>query len=325
MSRIPRRDCPIRPAAAPDLDWLGDWCRSHSVLDEPRRRQHERTTFAEWLADGCVLLARDGDRIRGAAALDIDRGSIGALALDPRRSDRALTGRLLAALERLAARYEIDELAARVAAADLGRFASFGYRETARERHGHALIRRSLARRRTSQVRRVRLIRAELGIPPDYARWHRLPVLQEARQLVPIGADLFGREQKLAPAAARAWHAMQHAAAADGVVLQLVSAFRSVDYQRELVRRKLARGLTMTEVLRTSAAPGFSEHHTGRAVDVTTPGSATLEESFEHTTAFDWLTHRAAGFGFRLSFPRGNRHAVAYEPWHWCHRGRQRR
>jgi D-alanyl-D-alanine carboxypeptidase len=150
-------------------------------------------------------------------------------------------------------------------------------------------------------------------------------VLQEARRLVPVGTDLFGREQKLAPAAARAWHAMLHAAAADGIELQLVSAFRSVDYQRQIVQRKLARGLAITEVLRTSAAPGFSEHHTGRAIDVTTPGSATLEESFERTAAFDWLTRCAAGFGFRLSFPRGNRHAVAYEPWHWCHIGRLRR
>ena len=27
---------------------------------------------------------------------------------------------------------------------------------------------------------------------------------------------------------------------------------------------------------------------------------------------------RAGDFGFALSYPRGNRHGIAYEPWHWC-------
>ncbi|NND57300.1 MAG: D-alanyl-D-alanine carboxypeptidase family protein, partial [Xanthomonadales bacterium] len=37
--------------------------------------------------------------------------------------------------------------------------------------------------------------------------------------------------------------------------------------------------------------------------------------------AFAWLTAHAKQFGFRMSFPRGNPHGVAYEPWHWAWRG----
>ena len=37
------------------------------------------------------------------------------------------------------------------------------------------------------------------------------------------------------------------------------------------------------------AAPGYSEHHTGRAVDLTTPACDPLAEEFENTQAFDWL------------------------------------
>ena len=67
-----------------------------------------------------------------------------------------------------------------------------------------------------------------------------------------------------------------------------------------------------------SAAPGYSEHHSGRAVDLTTPGSPVLEEAFEESDAFAWLRRRAPEFGFRMSYPRDNPHRVAYEPWHWA-------
>ena len=61
-----------------------------------------------------------------------------------------------------------------------------------------------------------------------------------------------------------------------------------------------------------------TEHHTGRAVDVMTPGGPILEEAFEDTDAFRWLARHACRFGFRLSYPRGNAHGFAYEPWHWA-------
>jgi len=69
-----------------------------------------------------------------------------------------------------------------------------------------------------------------------------------------------------------------------------------------------------------SAPPGYSEHHSGRALDVTTPGATPLQEEFEGTPAFAWLSKNAASFGFALSYPRGNRHGFMYEPWHWCYR-----
>ena len=113
---------------------------------------------------------------------------------------------------------------------------------------------------------------------------------------------------------------MRKRAQSDGVTLQLVSAFRSVDYQAQILRRKLERGQSMDEILAVSAAPGFSEHHTGRALDLTTPGSPVLEEPFEGTKAFDWLRTHAGEHGFHLSFPLNNRHGLLYEPWHWCFR-----
>jgi D-alanyl-D-alanine carboxypeptidase len=157
-----------------------------------------------------------------------------------------------------------------------------------------------------------------LGVPADYARTRRLAPVREPRGLACVGHDIHDRPQWLAPRAASAFARMREAAAADGVELQLVSSFRSADYQLGILRRKLERGQTIAEILRVSAAPGYSEHHSGRAVDLTTPGFAALEEEFEHSTAFTWLITNAARFGFALSYPRDNPHGIAYEPWHWC-------
>lgn len=129
---------------------------------------------------------------------------------------------------------------------------------------------------------------------------------------------MFGREQRLAPGAAEAWGEMKAASAADGIELLVVSAFRSIDYQAAIIRRKLECGDDMARILSVSAAPGFSEHHSGRALDLATPGYEPLEEDFEDSPAFAWLQASAGGFGFRMSFPRDNPHGLCFEPWHWC-------
>lgn len=157
-----------------------------------------------------------------------------------------------------------------------------------------------------------------LGVPRDYGRARQLRLQREPAALVPIGADIHGREQWLQPRAARALARILEAAHVDAVDLQLVSAFRSIEYQLGIIERKLSRGQGMTTILRVSAAPGYSEHHSGRCVDFTTPGFAELETEFERSPAYAWLTHNAARFGFALSYPRDNPHRIAYEPWHWC-------
>lgn len=171
----------------------------------------------------------------------------------------------------------------------------------------------------TAAQRREWLAQARaLGVPADYARMHALRMVREASGLAFIGFDIHQRAQWLHPRAARAWFALRQAAALELVELQVVSAFRSVEYQLGILRRKREQGQNIDDILRISAAPGYSEHHSGRALDLTTPGFAALEEEFEKSPAFRWLQRHAAGHGFSLSFPRGNRHGIAYEPWHWC-------
>lgn len=158
----------------------------------------------------------------------------------------------------------------------------------------------------------------QLGIPEDYGIRHQLELQEECANPVSIGMDVFGREQKLLPLAAEAWLEMKSAAEHEGILLQAVSAFRAIDYQAGIIKRKLEAGQCMEDILKVSAAPGYSEHHSGRALDITTPGFEPLEEVFEKSAAFEWLQQSAREFNFHLSYPRNNHHAVAYEPWHWC-------
>ena len=56
------------------------------------------------------------------------------------------------------------------------------------------------------------------------------------------------------------------------MLLLIVSGFRSIEYQASLIRKKLNAGQSVSEILQVNAAPGFSEHHTGRASTSRRPG-----------------------------------------------------
>lgn len=167
---------------------------------------------------------------------------------------------------------------------------------------------------------RVRSVLESLGISPGILAGRSLTLCEEASELVAAETDARGRLHQLVPAAAAAWGEMKVAAAATGIVLHIASAFRSVDRQAEIIRSKLRAGVPLERILAVNAPPGYSEHHTGRAVDVTTPGAAALEEEFEATEAFRWLAANGSSFGYSLSYPRHNKQGYSYEPWHWCHK-----
>lgn len=156
-----------------------------------------------------------------------------------------------------------------------------------------------------------------LGITEAFLSRSGLPFYMEAKELVVAETDADGRDYLLIPQAAKAWQEMKQAALADGVVMEIVSSFRDLERQIAIIRNKLDRGLPIEQILTLSAPPGYSEHHTGRAIDINTPGCRATETDFEDTEAFRWLSRRAEAFGFTLSYPRDNKLGFIYEPWHW--------
>ena len=152
--------------------------------------------------------------------------------------------------------------------------------------------------------------------PADYESYMQRH--EEARDLCLAGLDAFGREVLLVSDALAAWRAMQAAAKCEGVQLLLLSGFRNVARQAGILSRKLENGQELADILRVNAYPGYSEHHTGRAVDIGSCSCAHFEETFECTPEYAWLDKHAAEFGFFLSYPRENTCRIAFEPWHWC-------
>ncbi|MCT7984389.1 D-alanyl-D-alanine carboxypeptidase family protein [Laspinema sp. A4] len=121
-------------------------------------------------------------------------------------------------------------------------------------------------------------------------------------------------------AAARAFLDMKEAAQLQGVYLVPISGFRSEEDQKYLFFEvKAQRGQVTTERAEVSAPPGYSEHHTGYAVDIGDANvpATDLSPSFENTPAFQWMKENAAYYSFEISFPKGNTQGVSYEPWHW--------
>ena len=120
--------------------------------------------------------------------------------------------------------------------------------------------------------------------------------------------------------AARAFKEMSEAALAAGISLNPLSGFRSIKEQEQVYFEvKAEREQTPQERALVSAPPGHSEHHTGYAIDIGDGNvpATNLSPDFDKTAAFKWLQDNAARYNFEMSFPKGNKQGVTYEPWHW--------
>lgn len=125
---------------------------------------------------------------------------------------------------------------------------------------------------------------------------------------------------KLRTAAADSFQAMVQAAAADGVQLVPLSGYRSIEDQEYLFFQISAdRSQTVSRRAEVSAPPGYSEHHTGYAIDIGDPNKPAthLLPEFAETEAYAWLEDNAARYSFELSFEGKEEDTVVFEPWHW--------
>lgn len=137
---------------------------------------------------------------------------------------------------------------------------------------------------------------------------------------------------------AQALYAMMDEMRSDGITdVWVTSAYRSFSYQNYLYEMYISRemernsALTREEAMKIvetySAPPGYSEHQTGFVVDFITSTMSDLDETFENTAAFGWLSANCYRFGFILRYPKSaDKVAVtgySYEPWHYRFVGRE--
>ena len=144
-------------------------------------------------------------------------------------------------------------------------------------------------------------------------RGNRIEDMADPADLVRVPADLSGELGiYVTPETRDALVAMASAAREQGVQLAVDSGFRSFGFQKRILEGLLTKGRPFLNAVRWTAPPGYSEHMTGRAVDVV-PSDAT----FKDTPAYQWLRQHAADFCFTETYPLGNAGGFDWEPWHW--------
>lgn len=311
----------VRPARSSEVATLAKLVKSRlpDMMSQVRRADSVETHLADLIPDRALIVATHGTRLAGLGALDLDHRRILACYLDPEVATPDTPKRLFGELERRALRFGIRRLHGVARKRVAGFMRSLGYEaKPDPEDENNILISRNLLEIADEGTRDILRWCDELGVPEDYGVAHRMPLVSEAKDLTFAATDIFEREQRLIPEAAEAFKRMRDAAMTTAnIELRLVSGYRAIAYQASLFRRKLDQGHTMQEILEVSAPPGYSEHHSGRAIDVTTRGVKPLEVEFSQTETYQWLLGNARIFGFRESYPRHNRHNMAWEPWHW--------
>lgn len=150
--------------------------------------------------------------------------------------------------------------------------------------------------------------------------------LADANQMIIVGSYAAGKEQRfesMNSEAGKALMRMIYAARDNGIWIVPVSGFRTVEQQQKLFQDQIKRRGSPEAAAKISAPPGYSEHHTGLALDLTDGKFPRQDISleFEKSEAYRWLTRHGKEFGFELSFPRNNPQGVSFEPWHWRYVG----
>ncbi len=123
--------------------------------------------------------------------------------------------------------------------------------------------------------------------------------------------------------------ALIDAAHEDGVVLWVASGYRSIEAQETILERgiqqrmsweSMSREEAEKDALRTIAKPGYSEHHTGLAVDFND-----VTDDFESTEEYYWLAEHAAEYGFvqRYRLDKVEITGIDNESWHYRYVGRE--
>ena len=141
--------------------------------------------------------------------------------------------------------------------------------------------------------------------------------LADPAQLVRLPTELCYQDRGIyvLPETRAALVRMANAARADSIFLVVSSGYRSVAYQGQIILRRLRSGADIETIMASVAPPGYSQHHTGRAVDFRNNGV------FGESRVYRWLKAHAGKYGFIETYPNTASSPHPWEAWHWYHGG----
>lgn len=159
-------------------------------------------------------------------------------------------------------------------------------------------------------------------------------------QLIGMGnPDIAGESytSKMHKETAIALAKMKTAASTENILIEVVSAYRSFQRQKEIFegkyRRFIRQGLSPIEaiekIVEYSTIPGTSRHHWGTDIDIIDsnapqPESVLQAKNFHGKGPFcklkEWLNEHSESFGFyEVYTDNPHRKGFEYEPWHFSY------
>lgn len=151
---------------------------------------------------------------------------------------------------------------------------------------------------------------------------NKLPDDWEEKVHLSSATNADGKEIFVETEALKKYYELRDALAEEDIYILLDSTYRTVAYQEDLAER-FRQQYGEEYVKQYVAVPGYSEHHTGLAIDVCLRVGNTIiddnDEMIAQKEIFAKVHEKLADYGFILRYMEGKEDITgyAYEPWHF--------
>ncbi|MBR3199588.1 MAG: M15 family metallopeptidase [Bacilli bacterium] len=152
-------------------------------------------------------------------------------------------------------------------------------------------------------------------------KYYYLPDKYEPKDIVSMSNSYAYPNNSIKEKVYEAFKEMSKKAKEDGITLIVNSSYRDYNSQKRIYEQyEDKKGQKYADSV--AARPNFSEHQTGLALDIFTPGAGM--KNFEGTDAFKWLSKNAYKYGFILRYPKDKESITGYdyEAWHYRYLGK---
>ncbi len=156
----------------------------------------------------------------------------------------------------------------------------------------------------------------------------KLPDDYEGKAPIITVKNSFGREFQIERETHAHFVKLREALLANGIQVELDSVYRSVSRQQEIAK-EFTEKYGEDYVKKYVAVPGFSEHHTGMAVDICLVVNGNViddnDEMIAQKDIFAQIHPLLPKYGFILRYPAGKEKITgySYEPWHFRYVGEE--
>ena len=145
-------------------------------------------------------------------------------------------------------------------------------------------------------------------------------IIEEEENLVLWGHDIYKRKIFISHRSRPYLFSLDSAAKSNDITLLIISGYRSYLKQAQIINNKLESGKPLSQILKENELPGYSQHHTGSAIDICTENDNTLAINFQYSREYKWLIKNAHLYNYYLSYSDTTTSNINFEPWHWYYK-----